>query len=527
MGSRIGRLITGSLTENLEMKFTRRPDLDARTRLHLALMVSFKGFSNWGIVSELAAKFGVSRQFLYDNLARCLRLQADGGVDSIFNADYEFLHRLMLCMRLHCNSPVGGIVETLAEMGLHPGSAGHVSEFLEETAAACKIEIPRNAKPVILMLDEIFANGRPLFVVMEASSHYILDILLAADRKGETWEAELSRLQEQGVDISLLVKDQGVGLGAAAKTLGLPERTDLFHLLRHFDPFLPSLERHAYGAIVEESERRRTFDNRQTEKVLETFLLKYEESTVKAVNAIQNFDAYDYLHKCLHEAFDSFTASGQLRTRKIAEGDVEAALSLMEELFKVNGGILAAVKFLRKNLDDYWSYFDQLEDLVRHHTGTMPDNILRTACLAWQSGKKSMAVKTPQQKKELARLSGECMQFVMTGAGTGLKTNVQALLDSLEANIRSSSPLEAVNSVIRSSLNSCRGQVTQEALTMLAFHINHKRATRGKYKGTSPYERLTGKTVRESSIELLMRLSLDARKRKTEVAGNAVDQIAA
>jgi hypothetical protein len=216
-----------------------------------------------------------------------------------------------------------------------------------------------------------------------------------------------------------------------------------------------------------------------------------------------------------------------LRTRKIAEGDVEAALSLMEELFKVNGGILAAVKFLRKNLDDYWSYFDQLEDLVRHHTGTMPDNILRTACLAWQSGKKSMAVKTPQQKKELARLSGECMQFVMTGAGTGLKTNVQALLDGLEANISSSSPLEAVNSVIRSSLNSCRGQVTQEALTMLAFHINHKRATRGKYKGTSPYERLTGKTVRESSIELLMRLSQDAGKRKTEAAGNAVDQIAA
>ena len=71
----------------------------------------------------------------------------------------------------------------------------------------------------------------------------------------------------------------------------------------------------------------------------------------------------------------------------------------------------------------------------------MPDNILRTACLAWQSGKKSMAVKKPQQKKELARLSGECMQFVMTGAGTGLKTNVRALLDGLEANIRSSSHL--------------------------------------------------------------------------------------
>ena len=78
------------------------------------------------------------------------------------------------------------------------------------------------------------------------------------------------------------------------------------------------------------------------------------------------------------------------------------------------------------------------------------------------------------------------MECVITETGSGLKTNVQALLDSLEANIRSSSPLEAVNSVIRSSLNSCRGQVTQEALKMLAFHITHKRATRGKYKGTSP-----------------------------------------
>ena len=498
--------IVGTQAHVKRIKFARKPDLDSWIRLKLASIMNSRGFDDWGLVSDLAIKFGVSRQFLYDNLNYFSDLLSVEGVPSL-TIDDEWIHRLILCLRLHCTSSIDGIVETLNEMGLKPSSAGHVSEFLKNIGTTCEIEIPCVVEPVVLLLDETFTKNRPILVIMEASSHYILAITLAPDRKSATWEIEVQRLQKLGVNISLLVKDQGASLKSMAKNLVLPERVDLFHLLKPFDPFLSSLMSRAYGAIEEELKKQRVFDNRKTEEALVKFLEKYENAVIKMEQAVCDYDDYEFIHNCLHESFDSFTSNGGLRTREMAEGDINATLSLMEEQFGNNGKIMAAVKFLRKNLDDYWSYFDQLEDMIRQYAKKIPEHTLQAVCFAWQLSKKSIAVKKSSQKKDLDQQSKEWIKLAMTGADDKLSANIEELLAELDANVRSSSPLEAVNSVIRNSLNSCRGQVTQEALTMLACHINNKRATRGKYAGTSPYERLTGKVANESSIRQLMRLS--------------------
>jgi len=301
MGNEIGPSIAGWQAEGARAQFVRRPDLDPITRWWLASSMEFRGFNDWGIVAELGNKFSVSRQFLYDNLAYFKRLAAVNGKPSAVDGD-EFTHRLILCMRLHCNGPVDGIAKTLNEMGLKPCSAGHVSEFLSGVGSVCGIKIPFNAEPVVIILDETFTGGRPILVIMEASSHYLLSVTLAPDRKAPTWEAELRRLQELGVHIDLLVKDQGASLKSAAETLGLPERADLFHLLKPFDPFLPSLERRAYGAIVEADERGRVFDNRKTGEALEKALGRYEEEVATMDKVVRSFDIYDYLHRCLHES---------------------------------------------------------------------------------------------------------------------------------------------------------------------------------------------------------------------------------
>lgn len=496
------------------MKFARRADLDSRTRLRMALEMGCRDFRDWGRVSAVAREYGVSRQFLYDNEALLLRPFAPGGAPQAALSD-EAVHRLILSVRLHCNGSAEGISRTLGEMGWGPGSAGHVSEFLHAAAKACPLGTPCKGSAVILMLDEIFANGDPVFVVLEASSHCILDIVLMPDRKADTWEGVLRRLQGAGVDIGLLVKDQGGSLKAAAQALGLAERADLFHLLKPFDPYLPSLERHAYGAMEEEFERARVFGNRKREGSLEKNLAKYEAARADTLRAMRASDNYEELHACLHEAFDSFTPEGRLRTRKMAEGDIGAALALMESEFPAHSGILAAAKSLRKNVPDYWGYFDELERIVRRQAGAIPEHTLRAGCLAWQLGRKAMAVKSPHLKKELARQSKAQMELALAGAGEELKAAVKALFAELDSNVRSSSPLEAINSVIRNYLNACRGQTTQESLTMLAFFLNHRIATRGKYAGSSPYERLTGLPEKASPIEQLLKASPRATKWKT------------
>jgi hypothetical protein len=497
------------------MKFFRRNDLSSYKRLHMALAMSCGGVRKWGLVTELAGEYKVSRQFLYDNealLRRPFEVQNKPQTDD-FDA---FVHKLILCLRLYCNGSTEGISKTLQALNWGPDSTGHISGFLHATAKFCSLEIPCKGVPVVLLLDEIFANGNPVFVVLEAASHYILDIVLMPDRKADTWEGVLRRLQAAGVDIELLVKDQGSSLKAAAQTLGLAERADLFHLLKPFDPYLPSLERHAYGAMEEEFERARVFENRKCEESLGKCLAQYEAACSETRKAVRASDNYDELHQWLHDAFNSFTAAGRVRNKKMAEGDIEAALSLMESEFSCHKGILSAAKFLRKNLPDYWSYFDQLEGIVQHHATLITEHTLRASCLAWQLAKKSRAVKSANWKKELARQSQAQLDFALTGADEGLKSAVQVLFAALDSNVRSSSPLEAINSIIRTHLNACRGQITQESLTMLAFFLNHRTATRGRYDGSSPYERLTGIPEKESPIERLLKLSPRAVKRQNQ-----------
>lgn len=497
-----------SLNGGRIFKFVRRSDLDMWTRLELAVIMNKRNFLDWGVVTDLARAHDVSRQFLYDNHALFSRLIAGwSGDEANATLDDEFVHRLVLCARLHCGASIGGIVETLKELGCEPGSAGHVSEFLKEVGGACEIEIPKMGEPVAILLDETFSQNKPIFVVMEASSHYILLATPAPDRKASTWEAELRRLEELGVDIDYFVKDQGSGLKAAAASMGMPERADLFHLLKPFDPFLPGLERRAYGAIEREMERERVFNNRKTEGSLNKALEKYEEAVTAMETAIGNFDDYDYLHECLHKSFDSFTPEGEFRSKESVAGDVETALSLLEEQFGTNDKIRAAVKFLRNNLDDYWGYVEQLEDVVRKHAEAIPEHTLRFLCLGWQLARKSMAVKSPKLKRKLAGESAELVELALTGAGKELVDSAAKLKADLDANIRSSSPLEAINSVIRGFLNTYRGQVTPETLNMIAFHVNNKVASRGKYAGTSAFTRLTGEPRDKTPIQHLAELS--------------------
>ena len=95
---------------------------------------------------------------------------------------------------------------------------------------------------------------------------------------------------------------------------------------------------------------------------------------------------------------------------------------------------------------------------------------------------------------------------------------LQGLPDRLEANVRSSSPLESTNSLIRDHLNTCRGQIDQKMLDLIVYSINHKIANRGPYQGTSRWQRLTGKSETTDYAEQILKFA---------AASDKVDEIAA
>ena len=78
------------------------------------------------------------------------------------------------------------------------------------------------------------------------------------------------------------------------------------------------------------------------------------------------------------------------------------------------------------------------------------------------------------------------------------------VFDKLDSIVRASSLVEMVNGLIRPYLNSCKGQITQEALNLIMFYHNHRRYKSGKRQGKAPIELLTGKPLEAPWWELLL-----------------------
>jgi len=488
-----------------KMKFQRRLDLSGEDRLRIALEVLLEGPYNWGCISGLAAKYKISRQFIYNLRNRLLSpfaVEQQGKPD--LDHDGKFVQKLLLCSLLYGHSSIEGSSRTLDALGLGPSSIGSISGCLAATAAAVAESCCIPARPLTVMADEIFVNGKPVLVVAEAVSHFVIAAQLSGGRDGDEWKELFKELKRCGYNITLVAKDQGTGLQAGCASFGVEGQADLFHLLKPFDVFLPRLERQAYAALERMYHGQEARYRKNSSRTRQAFKLHNTKAVKVAASAIRFYDNFHYLHDCMHEIFDSFTQAGELRTKATARIELEACLALMEEEFAKHQSILDAVKFIRRNVEDFWGYFERLEVILAHFGKTIPKQLLQSLCLAWQLGRKAMAVKDYRLSKQLAKRAAEQKLLSLNALPEKLRSEAEKLFAELEANIRSSSPLEAINSQLRDFFDGCRGQFSQDTLKLLVFFLNHKKARRGKYAGSSPYERFSGKMEAADPIDLIL-----------------------
>jgi len=78
------------------------------------------------------------------------------------------------------------------------------------------------------------------------------------------------------------------------------------------------------------------------------------------------------------------------------------------------------------------------------------------------------------------------------------------VFEKLDSIIQASSLVELVNAFIRPSLNSFKGQITQETLNLIMFYHNHRRYKSGKRQGKAPIELLTGEALEADWVALLI-----------------------
>jgi len=103
---------------------------------------------------------------------------------------------------------------------------------------------------------------------------------------------------------------------------------------------------------------------------------------------------------------------------------------------------------------------------------------------------------------------------------------LQALVfEKLDAIIQASSLVELVNAFIRPSLNSSKGQITQETLNLIMFYHNHRRYKSGKRQGKAPIELLTGEALEADWVALLIQHTQEASRGASSTSSSPLELV--
>jgi len=321
--------------------------LEQRTDVAVQMLVSLPE-RRWGLVSELARWYGVSRTILYEIRDRALAGLVEGlhpcdpgrpAQTSTLTVDKALINRTIAILPM-----LKGSVRDI-RMGLDlilgvSRSVGYISQTLAtagEQATACNLRITVPL-PILGEADEIFQGRKPCLTLVDGRSFLVLSLTPAESRDGTTWGLTFLDLVERGIQFHDLACDGGTGLRAGVREaeLVIPLRPDLFHILRDAHRLAQRLERAAYRAI-ETAERAR-------QAALETrgiirrrgphrkIKVPLPQAEIEEAHAIETFDNYCWLLSEIRQALEPITPAHRIVSVAEAKATLETAVELLKEL---------------------------------------------------------------------------------------------------------------------------------------------------------------------------------------------------
>src|SRR3712207_4023233 len=211
-------------------------------------------------VSDLAARHGVSRKFVYQQTHR-----ARAALDEAFSSatpDEEvlfelavtkaWLRQVIVALTLICRSSYRGVVEFLRDLLGLPVSLGHVHDVLQAaTRQASMVNDEPDLSGIRVGLhDEIFQGATPVLAGVDAASTYCYLLAAEQHRDADTWGVHLLDAAERGLRPDYTIADAGRGLraGQQAAWSDTPCHGDVFHIQRRCEGLANTLSRLATGA---------------------------------------------------------------------------------------------------------------------------------------------------------------------------------------------------------------------------------------------------------------------------------------
>lgn len=436
----------------------------------------------WGLVSELARLYGVSRTRLYELRAGvgeaivAALLPGEAGrppqVTSL-TVDKAFIDRTIALLPML----TGSVRDIRLGLQLILGvsrSVGYVSQTLtvagaQATAYHLEMTVPL---PILGEADEIFQGRKPCLTLVDGRSFLVLNLTPAEARDGTTWGLTYLGLMERGIQFQDLACDGGTGLRAGLREakLAVPLRPDLFHLLQEAHHLTRRLEGAAYRAI-ETAERARRADL-QARGLLRRWgrRLKIQvplpQAQLEEVQAIETFDTWVWLLGEVRQALEPLTPTHHLVSVAQAQATLETAVGLLKELGHTD--ITAFADDLQQKLPELLAPLAWLEQHLAPVLSPLEADTQAFVLWTWQH-------------RQALALNLE------TDLPAALPSVVSAVGETLELFHRSSSLAESLHSWLRPHLQIHRG-MPQWLLPLLQLFWNHHQFERGKRAGHSPLD---------------------------------------
>ena len=484
------------------MKFMRRPDLDNLTRVERAVQ-AFLGLGVYGEITRIAQAYQVSRLFVYKLVWQLLTVYALRVCDlASAQAIRIEVDRHILLLRLEGHCSLESISQIIKQLGLPNASVGYISQRLTAYARALPQEMVSGAPIVFLLCDEIFTLGQPILLTVEPRSLAILKIELVDNREAETWKKHWEALADAGlIEHPTVVADQGAGLVKGGALMGLLHHPDLFHLLRPLAMFGERFYRQALAAIAWEYERG-GLEIGRSEPVINKRMESYAAAKAAADEKISRYDQFCYLGAELRQALELFNSAGRIPDGASRQAEIGAILALMRELGCAQ--LNQALSSFASGLEGYWGYYQRAEDVYQGLIQRYPRDVVEVCACGWQLKRQATNSKDYGMRKRLAQEAKFYDDYAASLLPEHGEVIRQAVEETLDAEVRSSSLVENINAALRPLLATCRGQVDQELLELFAYVHNHRRFVRGKRAGKAPIEILTGKEMAQTWLDSLL-----------------------
>src|SRR3954467_9541853 len=443
-------------------------------------------------VSDLAARHGVSRKFVYQQTHK-----ARAALDDAFSSTtpdeavlFElavtktWLRQVIVALPLICRSSYRGVIEFLRDLLGLLVSVGYVHDVLQAaTRQASAVNAEQDLSDIRVGLhDEIFQGATPVLAGVDATSTYCYLLAAERHRDADTWGVHLLDAAEQGLRPDYTIADAGRGLRAGQEAAwgDTPCHGDVFHIQRQCGGLADTLSRLAQGA----TSRRKTLQagtgrvgqwHLDGELVVQLELARHTEARAsylaRDVRTLVQWLSHDVLA----------LAGPDLATRRELFNFVVAELMAREpEDPRRIRPVRVALQNQRDDLLAFAGVLDaELDAIARTHAISEP--LVREACVLHR-----LPTTSPTYWQRWNGLR----------ARIGGKFHVlfDAVRRAMADTPRSSSLVENLNSRLRTYFT-LRRHLGGSYLDLLRFFLNHRRFVRSRHaerQGKSPRELMTG-----------------------------------